>query len=190
MNERDTEQSMEDILASIRRIIGKTGDAQSAVEPERDAWTRAPLPVPEITGRPDTGPAAAPAAPGKPAVPSPAADPGSRPGPALTPGSGALPTDAEASLSATEEQARDGKPRTHPGLISEERAQAAAQMFSELGATLAAHQNEPVSGDPGITVEQLVREMLRPTLKAWLDEHLPVLVERLVREEISRLSGR
>jgi len=93
-------------------------------------------------------------------------------------------------LPATEGPGGDSEERTDPGLISQDRAQAAAQMFSELGATLAAHQNESPPGTPGITVEQLVREMLRPTLKAWLDEHLPVLVERLVREEISRLSGR
>jgi cell pole-organizing protein PopZ len=38
------------------------------------------------------------------------------------------------------------------------------------------------------TVEDLVREMLRPMLKAWLDDNLPRLVERLVRAEIERFS--
>jgi cell pole-organizing protein PopZ len=40
------------------------------------------------------------------------------------------------------------------------------------------------------TVEDLVREMLKPMLKAWLDAHLPDMVERLVRAEIERVSRR
>jgi cell pole-organizing protein PopZ len=38
------------------------------------------------------------------------------------------------------------------------------------------------------TLEDLVREMLRPLLKSWLDDNLPGLVERLVRAEIERVS--
>ena len=38
------------------------------------------------------------------------------------------------------------------------------------------------------TLEDLVREMLRPMLKTWLDENLPNMVERLVRAEIERVS--
>jgi uncharacterized protein len=44
------------------------------------------------------------------------------------------------------------------------------------------------SGSPSL--EDVVRAELRPFLKAWLDEHLPPMVERLVRAEISRLIGR
>jgi cell pole-organizing protein PopZ len=40
----------------------------------------------------------------------------------------------------------------------------------------------------GRTLEDLVREMLRPLLKNWLDDNLPGLVERLVRAEIERVS--
>jgi len=38
------------------------------------------------------------------------------------------------------------------------------------------------------TLEDLVHDMLRPMLKAWLDENLPDMVERLVRAEIERVS--
>ncbi|WP_053239701.1 PopZ family protein [Pleomorphomonas koreensis] len=38
------------------------------------------------------------------------------------------------------------------------------------------------------TLDDLVKEMLRPMLRAWLDENLPVIVERLVRAEIERVS--
>jgi cell pole-organizing protein PopZ len=38
------------------------------------------------------------------------------------------------------------------------------------------------------TLEDLVREMLRPMLKTWLDDNLPGVVERLVRAEIERVA--
>jgi cell pole-organizing protein PopZ len=40
------------------------------------------------------------------------------------------------------------------------------------------------------TLEDVVREMLKPMLKAWLDANLPNMVERLVRAEIERVSRR
>ena len=46
------------------------------------------------------------------------------------------------------------------------------------------------SPSPSPTIEEIVRAELRPFLKAWLDEHLPPMVERLVRVEITRLIGR
>jgi cell pole-organizing protein PopZ len=42
--------------------------------------------------------------------------------------------------------------------------------------------------DNARTLEDLVREMLRPMLKAWLDDNLPGMVERIVRAEIERVS--
>ena len=39
------------------------------------------------------------------------------------------------------------------------------------------------------TLQDLVREMLRPMLKSWLDDNLPTLVERLVLAEIERMTG-
>jgi cell pole-organizing protein PopZ len=40
----------------------------------------------------------------------------------------------------------------------------------------------------GMTLDALMREMLRPMLKDWLDENLPSLVERMVEKEIARIS--
>ncbi len=40
------------------------------------------------------------------------------------------------------------------------------------------------------TLEGLVREMLRPMMKEWLDAHLPEVVERVVAQEVARISGR
>jgi uncharacterized protein len=41
----------------------------------------------------------------------------------------------------------------------------------------------------GRTLQDLVREMLRPMLKAWLDDNLPTLVERLVLAELDQITG-
>lgn len=43
-------------------------------------------------------------------------------------------------------------------------------------------------GAQGVTVESMMREMLRPMLKDWLDENLPTIVERMVEKEIARVS--
>jgi cell pole-organizing protein PopZ len=40
----------------------------------------------------------------------------------------------------------------------------------------------------GRTLEDVVRELLRPLLKAWLDEHLPAIVEARVDEEVTRIA--
>ena len=52
--------------------------------------------------------------------------------------------------------------------------------FAALSVSLAMRSAELADG--------LVREMLRPMLKQWLDENLPAIVERLVRAEIQRVA--
>ena len=45
-------------------------------------------------------------------------------------------------------------------------------------------------GSREITLEGLVREILRPLLREWLDENLPYLIERLVKKEIDHMVNR
>jgi len=66
------------------------------------------------------------------------------------------------------------------GLISAATTAAVDSAFNTLAQTVLV-QN-------GRTLEDLVREMLRPMLKTWLDDNLPSMVERLVRAEIERVS--
>jgi hypothetical protein len=40
-----------------------------------------------------------------------------------------------------------------------------------------------------MTLDALIREMLAPHIKAWLDANMPEIVEKLAREEIRRLTG-
>jgi cell pole-organizing protein PopZ len=73
-----------------------------------------------------------------------------------------------------------------PGVAAEQRLVSAATSAAVDSAfnTLA----QTVLVQNGRTLEDLVREMLRPMLKTWLDDNLPSLVERLVRAEIDRVS--
>ena len=75
------------------------------------------------------------------------------------------------------------------GLSSPETTAAAAGAVNNLVRALASDRNAQVhSGGP--TIADLVREEMRPMVKAWLDSNLPPLVERLVRAEIERVVAR
>jgi hypothetical protein len=45
-------------------------------------------------------------------------------------------------------------------------------------------------GNGGLTLEELVREILRPILKDWLDDNLPYMIERIVKQEIEKMVNR
>jgi len=73
----------------------------------------------------------------------------------------------------------------------------AASAFARLNQAVQDSVLEPVAADPGPvigaggkTVEDLVKETLRPMLKEWLDKNLPQVVERYVEKEIVRLTRR
>jgi len=75
-------------------------------------------------------------------------------------------------------------PETEEGLLSSDAAGAASAAFGDLNRTLTVPSGE------GKTVEAIVSELLRPMLKDWLDQNLPPLVEEMVQEEIERLARR
>ncbi len=77
------------------------------------------------------------------------------------------------------------EPRIRPDpIISPDSAAAAGSSFNRLAENILAR----ATGDR--SVEDMTRELLRSMLKHWLDENLPNLVERLVREEIERVARR
>jgi cell pole-organizing protein PopZ len=75
-------------------------------------------------------------------------------------------------------------------LISDRAAAASLAAMTELVSRSYREPNiESLSmGNANQTLEDLTRELLRPILKAWLDDNLPQIVERVVREEIGRLA--
>ena len=67
-----------------------------------------------------------------------------------------------------------------PAIISEQAGRQVAAAFGEL--------TEAFSTNRRRSFEEIAEEMMRPMLQDWLDNNLPVLVERLVREEIERVA--
>ena len=76
------------------------------------------------------------------------------------------------------------------GLVAPEAVAAAASSVSELLRSVVAGREQVAVHRGGPTIEDLVREEIRPLLKQWLDANLPPLVERLVRAEMERIVGR
>ncbi len=68
-------------------------------------------------------------------------------------------------------------------------AAAAAAALGQLSRAVSQERSASVSRG-GPTIEDVVREELRPLLKAWLDAHLPATVERVVRAEIEKVMAR
>ena len=65
-------------------------------------------------------------------------------------------------------------------LISSDAGDRVARSFDDLAAAF--------DSTPRRSLDEIAEEMLRPMLKDWLDDNLPTLVERLVREEIERVA--
>jgi cell pole-organizing protein PopZ len=75
------------------------------------------------------------------------------------------------------------------GLIGEDTSNEITGTIGSLIRSISSERSVAVSRG-GITIEEIVREEIRPVLKAWLDTHLPSLVERIVRAEIGRVIDR
>ncbi|MDQ3482592.1 MAG: DUF2497 domain-containing protein [Pseudomonadota bacterium] len=73
-----------------------------------------------------------------------------------------------------------------PPLLDESAAQTSRHSLDELS-NVAATVPSPPQVNP---LEEVIREMLRPILKEWLDENLPNIVNEHVKREISRITGR
>jgi cell pole-organizing protein PopZ len=205
------EPSMEEILASIRRIIadddakpGKAPEtAPAAKQPAVAAPGATPAPPAKLAAPPASKSAAAansqdeidamlaeldgpPKAAPKPAASQPAApdvlDLTESMTSAATPSPGPAPSFR--TIDANPDVVFASKPEPPPmpdrGLISSETVKAVDSAFNTLAHT--------VIGQNARTLEDLVREMLRPMLKSWLDDNLPGMVERIVRAEIERVS--
>ena len=74
-----------------------------------------------------------------------------------------------------------------PPLLNAAAAGATRNALDQLSTVAASVPAMPQQANP---LEDMVREMLRPILKQWLDDHLPRLVDEPVKREISRITGR
>lgn len=224
--------SMEDILASIRRIIAEDGearDAQTTAAAERaagdvldltemvaDDGSVVSLPPrffaaePELEPEPETAPepdavseADWSAAPEPAVMPEPAVTPEPVPvsvAPALQPDPKPLENftaEVQAAppvqkVPAQKEAVMSSAVPPHDSLVSAPTANLARNAFAQLAeaARPPVPARDGVSTGEGRTVEQLAEDLLRPMLKAWLDAHLPAIVEKAVAVELARITGR
>jgi cell pole-organizing protein PopZ len=200
------EPSMEEILASIRRLIADDDPKPAArVEPkvpEPPPAARAPSPPPPPPPKAAPAPAAmkqddidamlagldeAPEPP-TPARPEPVA--AAEDVLELTEAMQAPPSfrkidgTQDVVFDEPEPQPRRAEPprsvAAEQPMLSAATAQAVDSAFNALAHTVLVQNAK--------TLEDLVKEMLRPMLQHWLDNNLPTLVERLVRQEIERVA--
>lgn len=196
---KDQDQSMEDILQSIKRIIAEEGEpAPEAAGSDVLELTEllaedgsvskpvneAPLSIDEIMAAPISS---TPSAEEPVAMPEPApvAAPAPMPAPAKPV---AMEEPAPQSGAATQAS-------TDESLISGETFSASMAALSALRDSLNTPAPTPAARPSmgfrsGTTVEDLAREALKPMLKEWLDQNLPSIVETLVQREISKFSQR
>jgi len=75
-------------------------------------------------------------------------------------------------------------------IVSETATTAAASALGELTRAMDEKTNKLKMGPGEITISDMVKELIRPMLREWLDENLPGIVERIVRREIQKLVDR
>ena len=196
------EPTMEEILASIRRIIS---------EDDAPAETAAAAPAPEPEPTPvEASPALMDETPSVEAAPEedvleltdryeaaetigdldvapaePAYEPEPEPFPAPEPVSHSA---FEPAVEATSTPEHPSIPTpSYDPLVGESASASAASAFAGLAASFRQPEPEaPSSG--GQTVDDLARQLLRPMLKDWLDANLPGIVEAAVRKEVERIA--
>ncbi|MCA2405737.1 DUF2497 domain-containing protein [Rhizobium leguminosarum bv. viciae 248] len=91
----------------------------------------------------------------------------------------ALPA-MEPAQSSTERFLPSVIDEVQPTLLSEDAGLQISRSFEELAAA--------IDGAERRSLDEIAEDMLRPMLREWLDDNLPTLVERLVREEIERVA--
>ena len=164
------EPSMEEILASIRRIIAEDNEAPAeAGEKKPEAAANQPVDdILELTEVVENDPPAQAAAPLAVIPDEPEPEP--EPAPHHRESLGPMAEDEERLISAT----------------SAAVSVAALSQLVNRGA--GDRSGELPLGAVNRTLEDVVRELLRPLLKNWLDANLPGLVEDIVRAEVERVA--
>jgi cell pole-organizing protein PopZ len=177
------EPSMEEILASIRRIIseddrpGAKKAAPAPPPPEEEEVLELTDEVEEVA-EPEPPPESEP-------EPEPVAE---EPDVVIELKDRVDPEDepAEPEPPLTDEIAADLQEQ----LLSRRADAESTSSFAQLAAVMARQRNAMPLGVGTRTLEDLVKEVMRPMIKDWLDANLPRLVERLVLREIRRVADR
>ena len=169
MGDLSTEPSMEEILSSIKRIIAEEGETPPG-RARRPGRAMAPPPRDDLA-RDDDDEVLDLSDPIVERFPAPPRDEVAAPEPEPV---------RTVSMPAAARQP-DHQPEA---IVSPEAAQATRGALDQLSRLLI----KPEPGADG-TLEGMVREMLRPMLREWIDANLPPMVERMVAKEIARITG-
>lgn len=215
---------MEDILASIRRILSEDEAEDKSAQPVAEPPPE-PEPEPEPAPLPqdDIDALFAQAAPAPEPEPEPEPEPVFEPEPAYEPEPVFEPEPEDDVLELTDDMVLeeqepafdinefkpdvgefDFEPEPAPApmpamrviqespaesLISEPVARHSTSLLSDLAREIVRHRGIGL-GNGGITLEDMVRELLKPILKEWLDDNLPYMIERIVKQEIEKMVNR
>jgi uncharacterized protein len=193
VNQPKADPSMEEILASIRRIISEDGSEVPSSKATNGSDEDV-LELTEVVGS------------DAPAMSAPVVEPESNA--ALASAMAAAARAAEAGEAARaqvatgmppapppeREETMDDSPADKPNrLLSDASADQSARSFGALAAAID-RTRDPDAGLPmgnsDRTLEDIVRELLKPMLREWLDTNLPSLVDRLVQKEIREMVRR
>jgi hypothetical protein len=176
------EPSMEDILTSIRRILSEEGGEETEEPREDDAATPPlePVSTPEFPSPPETVVEMTELEP----------EPGSQPEPEPEPEREIVLEDMEPTPAEPEsDNVLVLTPQMRAPLVSATAATASADVLNQLAKAILDRRDLAI-GNRDVTLEGMVREMMRPLLKEWLDRNLPYLIERLVKKEIDQMINR
>lgn len=193
---KPNEPSMEEILASIRRIISDD-EAKPAEAGEPAPEATAP-PAPDPVGVIDDDVLDLGAEAALIAAPTPAPAP-ELDAPHVETAEDSDVTFLEEPVAAAPQPAAPEPPAPAPifevpspaaapvapavdmaSLLSDQASSVVTNAFGQLASTVLSNNAR--------TLEDLVKDMLKPMLKTWLDDNLPLMVERLVRAEIERVA--
>lgn len=75
-------------------------------------------------------------------------------------------------------------------LMSPQTAQVVTEELSKILASNMAIEKEEVGRTGKVTLEDMTRELMKPMIKAWIDQNLPGIIEKIVQKEVEKLSRR
>lgn len=185
-----SEPSMEEILASIRKIIADEKDpaAEQAAQPPEEEVLELTQMVQDDGSVVDLNP--------KPPEPEP--EPAPEPLPEAEPPVASSEPEAEPEPMPLPEVPKMELPPEEPKekeepLLSDKVSSVASTTFSALANAVNVEKMAATMtpfGNGARTLEDMVMVLIKPMLKEWLDQNLPSIVERLVQKEVERISRR
>jgi len=193
-NASDDEPTMEEILASIRRIISDESDEETAQDDADEDINDEVAPEPEPVPEPELAPEPAPVSEPEPVPePEPIPEPEPAPAPELVPEPAPeLFLEPEPVPEPEPEPEEDIFELTDFATAGEVDAIVSPPVESETAESFSSLTRMMVAGYNGAdnTLEALVRVMLKPMLQGWLDENLPTIVQDAVEREVARIARR